>query len=227
MEETVSSRLEPDMAQKSLCHCSANTMTDSDLGAGLPKSVQGGSGAREVRERLHGHLSTILPKSLDPSDGTMNHGWATSRLGPGLFFPTPIPSVNASSHGTKMTNLLFIYLKRFGEMAWGGGGGGGMKWSNQYRLCSSCPAAALSWQILITGRQEYKDRLVNGLSWFHTQQQGKNNDHLILCNHWLVLPGHDDLLNSQILENISVVVLSLHFFSHRSPKWCSFVIRFF
>lgn len=66
MEETMSSRLEPEMEQKTLHHCSANTMTAGDLGPGLPRSVRGGTGAREVRERLHRHPSTILPKSLHP-----------------------------------------------------------------------------------------------------------------------------------------------------------------
>ncbi|KAI4823689.1 hypothetical protein KUCAC02_012264 [Chaenocephalus aceratus] len=45
MEETVSSRLEPE--QKTLPHCSANTLTAGDLGPGLPRSVRGGTGARE------------------------------------------------------------------------------------------------------------------------------------------------------------------------------------
>lgn len=66
MEETMSSRLEPEMEQKTLHHCSANPLTVGDLGPGLPGCVRGGTGAREVRERLHRHPSTILPESLHP-----------------------------------------------------------------------------------------------------------------------------------------------------------------
>lgn len=66
------------MEQKTLHHCSANTLTVGDLGPGLPRSVRGGTGAREVRERLHRHPSTILPECLHP--------W--------LLSTTPIPSID-------------------------------------------------------------------------------------------------------------------------------------
>ena len=91
MEETVSSRLESETEQKTLHHCSAKTLTASDLGPGLPRSTRGGTEAREVRERLHRHPSTILPKSLHPWDGRMNHGWPSARPGPGPSPPTPHP----------------------------------------------------------------------------------------------------------------------------------------
>eukprot|EP00064_Thunnus_orientalis_P018855 superscaffoldBa00004489_g18963 len=54
MEETVSSRLETEMEQKTLHHCSANTMTAGDLGPGLPRSVRGGTGVREGNDRVPG-----------------------------------------------------------------------------------------------------------------------------------------------------------------------------
>lgn len=85
--ETMSSRLEPEMEQKTKRHCSANTLTASDLGPELPRSVRGGTGAREVTERLHGRPSAILPESLHPWDGKMNHGWPSARPGPGLSPP--------------------------------------------------------------------------------------------------------------------------------------------
>lgn len=66
MEETVSSRLQPETEQRTPYHCSASAVTAGDLGPGLPRSVRGGTGAREVRERLHRHPSTILSKSLHP-----------------------------------------------------------------------------------------------------------------------------------------------------------------
>lgn len=41
MEETMSSRLVPEMKQKTPHHCSANSLTAGDLGPGLPRSEQG------------------------------------------------------------------------------------------------------------------------------------------------------------------------------------------
>lgn len=121
MEETVSSRLEPEMELKTPHHCSANKLTVGDLGPGLPGSVRGGTGAREVSERLHRHPSTILPELLHPWDGRMNHGWPSARPGPGLSPPPPIPYPSThSSPWTNMTNLVFIYLRRPGERAKGG-----------------------------------------------------------------------------------------------------------
>lgn len=63
IEEAMSSGLEP---EKTLHHCSANPLTTCDLGPELPRSVKGGTGAREVTEWLHRRPSTILPKSLHP-----------------------------------------------------------------------------------------------------------------------------------------------------------------
>lgn len=66
MEETVSSQPEPETEQKTPHHCSANALTAGDLGPELPGSVRGGTGAREVSERLHRHPSTSPAESLHP-----------------------------------------------------------------------------------------------------------------------------------------------------------------
>lgn len=112
---------------------------------------------------------TQIPRSIR----WHNESWLSHlKTRAGAFFPNPNPVSQRFLSRDQDDKSAVYLLKKVWRNGMGRGGGGGMKWSNQYRLCSSCPAAALSWQILITGRQEYKDRLVNGLSWFHTQQQG-------------------------------------------------------
>lgn len=148
MEETVSSRLEPEMEQKTLHHCSANTLTVGDLGPGLPRSVRGGTGAREVRERLHRHPSTILPECLHPWDGRINHGWPSARLGPGSSPPPLSPPSTPSSPWTNMTNLVFIYLKRPGEKAKGG------QIKKLYKINTELVAPALLLLFLVWAAEE-------------------------------------------------------------------------
>lgn len=60
MEETVSSRLEPEMEQKTLLHCSANMLTAGDLGPGLPRS----EGGQKEAPQAPFNSPTLIPQSM-------------------------------------------------------------------------------------------------------------------------------------------------------------------
>lgn len=69
MEETVSSRLDPEMEQKTLHHCSANALTAGDLGPGLPRSERG---QREAPQAPFNN-----PTQIPPSMRWQNESWLT------------------------------------------------------------------------------------------------------------------------------------------------------
>lgn len=65
----MSSRLDPEMEQKTLHHCSANTLTAGDLGPGLPRSE---GGQKEAPQAPFNN-----PTRIPPSMRWQNESWLT------------------------------------------------------------------------------------------------------------------------------------------------------